>query len=256
MSKNIYVRKTGFTLIELLVVIAIIALLAAILFPVFARARESARRASCLSNLKQIGIGLAQYTQDFDERLPSWYVYDTAYRYVWADSVQPYVKSTQIFRCPSHVNTVDTTLGFLGEDSFTATNFTDSSKLLSYAVNGWAFAGSTSGEGIHIARVQQPASTFIVGEGKETTLNNGPISYGLHWKSGIGEGDIPERHFDGSNYLFVDGHAKWLKTLGKQVTTGSTSNCLAAGNHTEAVPGGFWGNSWNSGACPSRYPAI
>src|SRR5690606_6779733 len=73
--------KRGFTLIELLVVIAIIAILAAILFPVFARARENARRASCQSNLKQIGLGLMQYTQDYDERLPAGFLTNTGVPY-------------------------------------------------------------------------------------------------------------------------------------------------------------------------------
>ena len=92
-------RKTGFTLIELLVVIAIIAILAAILFPVFARARENARRSSCMSNMKQIGLGVMQYLQDYDERyMPE---HDE-----WVDAVQPYIKSTQIFRCPSLAESV------------------------------------------------------------------------------------------------------------------------------------------------------
>src|SRR5687768_12296631 len=91
--------QSGFTLIELLVVIAIIAILASILFPVFARARENARRSSCQSNLKQIGLGIMQYTQDYDEKMPavSW---GSGLR--WHEVVQPYVKSTQLLRCPSN----------------------------------------------------------------------------------------------------------------------------------------------------------
>jgi prepilin-type N-terminal cleavage/methylation domain-containing protein/prepilin-type processing-associated H-X9-DG protein len=103
-------NSRGFTLIELLVVISIIALLAAILFPVFARARENARRASCQSNLKQIGLGLLQYTQDYDEAMVApWYgpmmgygdAPDGVNSYMWMDAVQPYVKSHQLFNCPS-----------------------------------------------------------------------------------------------------------------------------------------------------------
>ena len=101
-------KKKGFTLIELLVVIAIIAILASILFPVFARARENARRSSCQSNLKQIGLGMLQYTQDFDEKLPLVYVGqidrgpgDTYPGYTWHDQIYPYVKSEQVFNCPS-----------------------------------------------------------------------------------------------------------------------------------------------------------
>ena len=103
---NITKTKSAFTLIELLVVIAIIAILAAILFPVFARARENARRSSCQSNLKQIGIGAMQYVQDYDEKYPQayWYKNDTGgsggYVHVSA-IIQPYLKSEQIWKCPS-----------------------------------------------------------------------------------------------------------------------------------------------------------
>src|SRR3954469_10319714 len=100
----------GFTLIELLVVIAIIALLAAILFPVFGRARENARRSSCQSNLKQIGLGIIQYTQDYDEKFPlSWNGQGWGATLTgWVMEVQPYLKSTQIFQCPSETTSQDT----------------------------------------------------------------------------------------------------------------------------------------------------
>src|SRR5471032_1752630 len=98
-------RRKGFTLIELLVVIAIIAILAAILFPVFARARENARRASCQSNLKQIGLGMLQYAQDYDERIPfgvfAGYGNSLPDGIGWAGPLYPYLKSAQIFVCPS-----------------------------------------------------------------------------------------------------------------------------------------------------------
>src|SRR5476651_2713509 len=101
--------KKGFTLIELLVVIAIIAILAAILFPVFARARENARRATCQNNLKQLGLGMTQYAQDYDELMPSDLYAGTsgtfANDYVtWGDLIQPYLKSLQVFTCPSTTN--------------------------------------------------------------------------------------------------------------------------------------------------------
>src|ERR1044071_7410166 len=98
--------KSAFTLIELLIVIAIIALLAAILFPVFARARENARRASCQSNLKQLALGITQYTQDYDESFPISTTNTATYvaggpTIGWADGIYPYVKSLQVYQCPS-----------------------------------------------------------------------------------------------------------------------------------------------------------
>lgn len=113
-TKQTSLKRTphAFTLIELLVVIAIIAILASILFPVFARARENARRASCMSNLKQIGLGLMQYIQDYDGNWPNrcfgYGCYEAGYThpysagcYKWMDAIFPYVKSEQIFDCPS-----------------------------------------------------------------------------------------------------------------------------------------------------------
>jgi len=94
--------RRGFTLIELLVVIAIIAILAAILFPVFARAREKARQSSCLSNVKQIALGMLQYAQDYDERLVlAAMYYASPNYYTWMYLLQPYVKNIQVFTCPS-----------------------------------------------------------------------------------------------------------------------------------------------------------
>ncbi len=103
-------KSGGFTLIELLVVIAIIAILAAILFPVFAQAREAARKTSCLSNTKQMGVGIMMYTQDYDETYSPGYYYgdptqtsnlDASGIYQWSGLIQPYVKNEQIFVCPS-----------------------------------------------------------------------------------------------------------------------------------------------------------
>src|SRR5690348_6500752 len=118
-----YIRrstKRGFTLIELLVVIAIIAILAAILFPVFARARENARKSSCQNNLKQLALGFKQYINDFDERYPLIAVTTGSTNgvppYGWADALQPYIKNTQVYQCPS--DTAE------GQDNPTITGYT------------------------------------------------------------------------------------------------------------------------------------
>lgn len=147
-------RNSAFTLIEILVVIAIIAILAAIFFPVFARARENARRSSCQSNLKQIGLGLIQYAQDYDERLPQAYfgcanndstapgVVSTAggcatapaEKYKWMDATFPYVKSEQIYNCPSAPDTsLDAGGGVL--DNVDDYGFRDGNNYGSYVYN-------------------------------------------------------------------------------------------------------------------------
>ena len=93
---NSHSQKAGFTLIELLVVIAIIAILAAILFPVFAKVREKARQTSCLSNEKQLGLAFVQYTQDYDECYPGTLYYGNG----WSSRIYPYVKSIGCYTCP------------------------------------------------------------------------------------------------------------------------------------------------------------
>ena len=177
-------KRTGFTLIELLVVIAIIAILAAILFPVFARARENARRASCQSNLKQIGIAMAQYQQDFDERT---LVVDETTGYTWFQPLQPYVKNEQVFRCPS-----------LSETWSPPTNRPQSD----YSINGF-FTHS-----LGMAIFQQTAEQIAMGE---RLKEFGEMDY-HPWEVAEFEPHLQkDRHFDGSNYLFADGHVKWLK---------------------------------------------
>ena len=202
---NLQNRAKGFTLIELLVVIAIIAILAAILFPVFARARENARRSSCQSNLKQIGLALAQYQQDYDERT---LVVDETTDYGWFAPIQPYIKSTQVFRCPS-----------LSESWTPATNRPDSD----YAINGF-FTHSLS-----IAQFQQTAEQIAMGERQR---NEEETDYHT-WDATEFEGHLQkDRHFDGSNYLFADSHVKWLKwaaTLRPAVTDPTSS--LPVGMH-------------------------
>lgn len=195
-------RKKGFTLIELLVVIAIIAILAAILFPVFARARENARRSSCQSNLKQIGLGIMQYTQDYDEKVPLQdgdYIGDFANSTsaTWQRGIYPYTKSWQILSCPSAENLVTT-----------ATNSKSS-----YFGNGVVMPNGSSRS---VASIQNTANVIMLHEGKyvvsasvDRPIVSDPADHSFYaWQYGVEQNTV---HFDGGNLLFVDGHVKWKK---------------------------------------------
>jgi prepilin-type N-terminal cleavage/methylation domain-containing protein/prepilin-type processing-associated H-X9-DG protein len=225
-------KLSGFTLIELLVVIAIIAILAAILFPVFARARENARRASCQSNMKQLGLGIMQYAQDYDERLPSYYLgaNNTASQVTWRYMIYPYVKSTQIFQCPSVSYAAGTSLWTpIDPDPSNTTNGTATNEVRGsggYAMhrNHRASGAPTppNGDDVSItnslARVTSPAETFELVE----IQNSG--SFGFYYQGDATnsltlfpdvDGKFPSavngpRHLDGYNFLYLDGHVKWL----------------------------------------------
>jgi prepilin-type N-terminal cleavage/methylation domain-containing protein/prepilin-type processing-associated H-X9-DG protein len=208
-------HRRAFTLIELLVVIAIIAILAAILFPVFARARENARRASCQSQLKQIGLGLAQYTQDYDERLmgagntgvrdyadPT--VYNTAVGWNWIACIQPYIKSWQIFACPSATPPAWGLAGVDAPHDNSNTGYTYNGVLLNR----------------HTAVIPTPATIIQVGESGRTAwmlLNPSP-GY-INWlpPTDINSLNVTQ-HFDGGNFLFCDGHVKWQKKSATSAT--------------------------------------
>ena len=217
----------GFTLIELLVVIAIIALLAAILFPVFARARENARRASCQSNLKQIVLGLTQYTQDYDERLPFVEIGfgDTGVTMsdylVWMDVIQPYVKNAQIFRCPSTTKN-NTPANPTGRPSIFSGNVTASYGAASNGATdanvinttpGYAFTYQIQTTDLNV--FQTPTSLPQFSNSSETLMVServdvsGPNAYWLHpLSTGNTLGSI---HMEGVNAAFVDGHVKWMR---------------------------------------------
>jgi prepilin-type N-terminal cleavage/methylation domain-containing protein/prepilin-type processing-associated H-X9-DG protein len=231
MSRDANSQK-GFTLIELLVVVAIISLLAAILFPVFARARENARRASCMSNLKQIGLGFMMYVQDYDERFPLPYYYKTPTTASWCsgggqtqndstmpgylfisrngctgghwisyqDAVFPYIKSVQVFVCPSA--TQGQTAGSLA---------------FSYGYNRKVSKMIGALDPASLAEIRESSKLIVLLD----------YNYSSQWFSGLtangndysdwskaatiaaGSGVFP--HLGGGNMMYADGHVKWVK---------------------------------------------
>lgn len=201
--------RKGFTLIELLVVIAIIAILAAILFPVFAKAREKARQSSCLSNLKQIGLGFMQYAQDYDETLPTDWVGVPAgawaTRYSWRAMITPYIKNTQIFSCPSDSAVYTGALAgqcLPGEGNLAG----------SYGDNTVHYSGlAPTPPGILCCRLGQiglPAQLILVGD---STGGSHQVSEPSDTLGFVRADAGALRHNEGANYCFADGHAKWLK---------------------------------------------
>ncbi len=250
--------RNAFTLIELLVVIAIIAILAAILFPVFAQARESARQTSCLSNTKQLGLGLLQYVQDYDEKFPLWLWCGSVgaqnpmpygdkkpdspwgpwpNTYIgWDKTVQPYIKSAQVFKCPSNDTGVNIDAG--GDDSKPtgAVNYSLNSRL-----------DAREGSASSLAKLRFPAVTVLLSESsKASSTGESSCESSMEWgwngghahqlngdnnadpgwdgntygtkvdalcKTGThsqwGQSDRLRAHKGGANYAFGDGHSKW-----------------------------------------------
>jgi len=233
----------AFTLIELLVVIAIISILAAILFPVFARARENARRASCMSNMKQIGLGLMQYTQDYDERYPpssycnltscapgdqdsdpskpsgtfGTYAVSTGNHRTWMDFIYPYVKSTQVFVCPSS-QVPKTTPNYGYSDAF---NMFGTASY--YYRNGGT---STYWIPISLASVTRPSEVICITEYSNTNIEMQP-AYVRTLANNPANTEVTP-HLDGGNAIYADGHAKWRsrQTILSNIGTG-TAVCRA-----------------------------
>lgn len=193
-------KAAGFTLIELLVVIAIIAILAAILFPVFARARENARRASCMSNEKQLALGFMMYTQDYDGRFPQhWGYYNpdgTGTAFPWSLAILPYVKSNQLFFCPS-----DTTPGHNSANSVSTGNVSYGYNYAYLAMAG-NYAATPAPLNL-ITSVKYPSETLLLGD---TGLN--VTGYVIYYSSATYE--PRDQHLGGCNFAFVDGHVKWM----------------------------------------------
>jgi prepilin-type N-terminal cleavage/methylation domain-containing protein/prepilin-type processing-associated H-X9-DG protein len=204
--------RKGFTLIELLVVIAIIAILAAILFPVFARAREKARQTTCLSNLKQLQLANMMYAQDYDERYVTTYSYAPyPVLYWWVDLLYPYTKNYQLVECPSggfaygyNAANYRPVLPPLGTLSYTIPNIKND-------VNHNVI---TSQSGAKMAVIAEPANCIMMCDATRHELYTGgtPNYRLLDVIDGGSASGVAKRHNDGFNVAFADGHAKWLNT--------------------------------------------
>jgi prepilin-type N-terminal cleavage/methylation domain-containing protein/prepilin-type processing-associated H-X9-DG protein len=205
--------RAAFTLIELLVVIAIIATLAAILFPVFAQARDKARQSVCLSNMKQMGTAFYMYVQDYDETFPL--DGHTSGEESWVFNLYPYTKNLQIYRCPN-----DKSANWYPE------NRTANARFTSYGTNSWMApfvpgysTPNTSGY-TTLASVNSPASTIYCAEVAE---NRNYDHFHAPWWRPNPDGQytppgpngpaelVTRQHQGGANYFFCDGHAKWMR---------------------------------------------
>jgi prepilin-type N-terminal cleavage/methylation domain-containing protein/prepilin-type processing-associated H-X9-DG protein len=253
-SRNVGSSKYAFTLIELLVVIAIIAILAAILFPVFGRARENARRSSCASNLKQIGLGIIQYAQDYDEIMVPGYLDGSCMatsginatnasgcvdNFKWMDIVYPYIKSQEVFNCPSTGRGLRTY------------QYANSNNYGHYTANVTYFAPSDNANSpfssyretapgvfarhspAHLSKFVAAPTTVMVLDGRITgagtpymiswdNTNSAGVSSSSATLRDVGEdpndrtnrtlsggsGSVSERHLSTINVLWADGHVK------------------------------------------------
>ncbi len=249
-------QRRGFTLIELLVVIAIIAILAAILFPVFAQAREKARATSCLSNMKQLGLGFIQYVQDSDEQQPDGFPGLSGKcaglpGEAWAFQVYPYTKSTGVYICPD-----DSTVTTYGKTSYGYNSNLPGSALASLSapsstVELFEADGDPAG-GVAGSQGEDPTQTIPGNTGDCYPASPDPTWLPYYFKDVYAAGNMgdhgvannnPTRHTGGSNYLVADGHVKNVHP--ERVSIGCTQQNA---NQYEDESGGFFANG---NACAS-----
>jgi prepilin-type N-terminal cleavage/methylation domain-containing protein/prepilin-type processing-associated H-X9-DG protein len=236
--------QKAFTLIELLVVIAIIAILAAILFPVFGRARETARKSSCQSNLKQLSLGILQYVQDYDERFPK-IARVAGESGGWAHRIQPYLKSAQLLKCPSFTGPTQNT------DPFAAGYTT-------YWFSRSIDDPNSPGAGMMQAAIINPSLQVLNGDGGSSSPHT-TAAFNCNGCAANGSAgglaticpnttppSVPgpvtnltaggQTHLEGLNIAFADGHVKWYKASSTQTSSaiynGMTPSSMSGSNPT------------------------
>jgi prepilin-type N-terminal cleavage/methylation domain-containing protein/prepilin-type processing-associated H-X9-DG protein len=268
-------KKSGFTLIELLVVIAIIAILAAILFPVFAKARETARSASCKSNLKQIATGWMMYVQDYDEKTPLNWWSDTpcapndtggslrGAQPIMFARIQPYVKNRAVMLCPSDAAPTGGNDG-VEPNTGCGEQFGDPTQHIGDGTN-WHFSYSSSDEagglgvateglgmGVGLGGIERPAAMYLAFDSQRYygTPENNIDSFGWQPTNNSNNSDFVARHNGLVNCAFCDGHVKALKCSDMfPCERGDWIGTTAA----KTADGSQFGRSscWNSGWTPT-----
>ncbi len=224
--------RKAFTLIELLVVIAIIAILAAILFPVFAQAREAARKASCLSNQKQIGMAILMYAQDYEEGIVPWLAPSNgtpASQRIWSTLLQPYIKnganysstSSGVMRCPSwSEQRVLQAAQACGTTANVAPIFPATELYSSYGIALPISGGDGSAANPYFRQPGSGGTVVTILPAVTRTSETAIVADGFTgFKQGLSPGSVrivfgceaQRAHNEGGNLVFLDGHAKWIK---------------------------------------------
>jgi prepilin-type N-terminal cleavage/methylation domain-containing protein len=217
-------RRPGFTLIELLVVIAIIAILAAILFPVFAQVRDKARMSACVSNMRQIGSGLMMYAQDYDETFPRDFFMDKEPIYVWKNAIRPYLKSLDVLMCPSNPFSRSVPRSPYSDPPRPGSNargweYEPEQRMpISYSMSSCTSSYYTPFSKLgrdtlplRVAQVVRPADTLLIAE---STWGQGDLNPDFLLRACPAVFSHPAGRMP--NIIFYDGHVKskkWLSTL-------------------------------------------